>query len=390
MKTISMAEPRLEEQPVLRQTPESASMHVLVLAPALYDTSPGQRFRIEQWARHLEKAGLRFTHLPFEDQALHDVLYQKGRQIRKAYLLLKALARRFALLPRVRKFDLVYVSREATLLGPAFIERLVAFLKVPLVFDFDDAIWVPYRSPANKWFSYLKCFGKTATLCRISRHVLAGNPYLAEYARQYNRHVSVIPTTIDPEVYSVRPADDPTQTGPITIGWTGSYSTVQHLDTLRPALLQLRRRCPFRLLVIGTPSYTLDGVDVVARPWQASSEVADLHQFDIGLMPLPDDNWSRGKCGLKMLQCMGVGVPVVASPVGVNRDMVQDGVNGFLAATEEEWVTKLDRLIHDARLRRDMGLMGRQTVEQHYAAGTWAERVRNIFEQVLSTTRRSI
>src|SRR5262249_51400677 len=142
-----------------------------------------------------------------------------------------------------------------------------------------------------------------------SRHVLAGNPYLAEYARQHNKNVTIVPTTIDPVAYTVRSAQPDAGSHPITIGWTGSYSTVQHLDTLPPALLQLHRRCPFRLLVIGTPSYSLEGVEVVARPWKAASEVSDLHQFDVGLMPLPDDNWSRGKCGLKMLQCMGVGVP---------------------------------------------------------------------------------
>jgi glycosyltransferase involved in cell wall biosynthesis len=359
-------------------------MRVLVLGPALYDTSPSQRFRIEQWARHMEGAGVEFTHAPFEDEHLHEILYRPGRRFGKAYHILKALVRRVGLLTSVRKYDLVYVVREATLLGPALIERLVNHLGVPLVFDFDDAIWVPYRSPANHWFSYLKCFGKTRTLCRISRHVLAGNPYLADYARRYNCNVTVVPTTIDTESYTVRQERSDSTGGLITLGWTGSYSTVQHLDTLRAALIQLRRRCPFRLLVIGTPAYELEGVEVVARPWQARTELNDLHQFDIGLMPLPDDNWSRGKCGLKMLQCMGVGVPVVASPVGVNRDIVQDGVNGFLASSDEQWVARLERLIGDARLRREVGLAGRATVEERYAARPWADRVRGIFEQVVA------
>ncbi|HJT78805.1 MAG TPA: glycosyltransferase, partial [Gemmataceae bacterium] len=258
-------------------------MRVLVLGPAIYDTSPGQRFRIEQWARHLEGGGFEFTFAAFEDEALHRILYERGRVLRKAGLLARAFGRRFRLLPRVKDYDLVYVFREAALAGPALVERLIARRGVPVVFDFDDAVWVPYVSPANRYLSYLKCFGKTATLCRISRHVLAGNPYLAAYARRHNPNVTVVPTTIDTEAYRVRPEGPPAAGAPVTVGWTGSYSTVQHLDLLRPALAELRRRVPFRLVVIGTPSYQVDGVETVARPWRAASEVEDLQQFDVGV-----------------------------------------------------------------------------------------------------------
>ncbi len=360
-------------------------MRVLVLAPALYDTSPGQRFRMEQWARHLEGDGFEFTFAGFEDEALHRVLYERGRVLRKAALLTGAFGRRLRLLPRVRDYDLVYVFREAALAGPALVERLIARTGVPLVFDFDDAVWVPYVSPANHYLSYLKCFGKTATLCRISRHVLAGNPYLAAYAGRHSANVSIVPTTIDTEVYRVRPDGPPAPGAPVTVGWTGSYSTVQHLDLLRPVFAELRRRVPFRLVVIGTPDYRVDGVETVARPWRAASEVEELQQFDVGIMPLPDDDWSRGKCGLKLLQCMAVGAPVVGSPVGVNTDIIQDGENGFLAGTEEEWLDKLGRLIRSAALRKELGERGRRTVEDRYSARHWAPRVGEILASAART-----
>lgn len=357
-------------------------MNILALGPALYDTSPGQRFRMEQWARYLEADGVRCDFAPFEDEALHAILYQRGRLAQKATLMASAMARRLMLLPRARDYDLIYLFREASLIGPAVIERLLALRGTPMVFDFDDAVWVPYASPANSYLSYLKCFGKTATLCRISRHVLAGNPYLAAYARRYNDQVTVIPTTIDTTVYRV--ASPRPSGGLVTIGWTGSYSTVQHLDTLRPALTALRRTRPFRLMVIGTPTYQLEEVEVLAQPWKADSEVTDLQQFDIGVMPLPDDEWSRGKCGLKLLQCMGVGVPVIGSPVGVNSDIIQDGVNGFLAATDEEWLEKLALLIENPELRRKIGLAGRRTVEERYSSRLWAGKVRAVFEEIVS------
>ncbi len=356
-------------------------MKVLVVAPAVPDTSPGQRFRIEQWAAHLRREGWTFTYEPFEDDELHRVLYQPGRKARKAALILKAFARRFRSLSRVRQFDVVYLFREGSLAGPPLFERLLAHTGVPVVYDFDDAVWVPYVSPANKYLSYLKCFGKTRTLCRISKHVMAGNEYLAEYARAFNSNVTVVPTTIDTDVYQPR-SEPPADSCLVTIGWTGSHSTVQHLDTIRSALLKLRQRIPYRLTVIGTPHYHLDGVEVTAKAWSATSEVANLQQFDIGLMPLPDDDWSRGKCGLKLLQYMGVGVPVVGSPVGVNAGIIREGVNGYLAASEDEWVNKLTALARSADLRRTMGAAGRRVVECEYSAAVWVPRVREIFRRV--------
>jgi glycosyltransferase involved in cell wall biosynthesis len=362
-------------------------MNVLALVPSLYDTSPGQRFRVEQWARHLERTGSRFTFVPFESRALHRVIYQPGRYGLKTALMLEAFARRFRTLALARQFDVVLIHREAALMGPAVIERLVARAGIPIVFDFDDAIWVPYVSPANNRLSYLKCFGKAASICRLSAHILAGNGYLADYAGRYNTHVTVVPCTIDTDTYLPRPIpENAGSSRPITIGWTGSYSTVQHLDTLRGTLMRLHRRHSFQLNVIGTPEYRLDGVPTIAQAWCRDSEARDLHSFDIGIMPLPNDAWSRGKCGLKLLQYMAAGVAAVASPVGVNTEIVQDGVNGFLAATEDEWIEKLSALIRDGDLRRRIGAAGRRTVEELFSARVWVPRIQSILESAASRT----
>src|SRR3982750_2880785 len=240
-------------------------MRILALMPALYDTSPGQRYRLEQWEPLLRDRGVEITYEPFEDEELHALLYRRGMMGKKLQLVTRNLGRRFSLVRRAQEYDLVYILREAALLGPALFERLIHQQRVPIVFDFDDAVFVSYRSPSNGYLSYLKFASKTKTICRLASHVMVGNPYLAEYARQVNDHVTVIPTTIDTEKYRVPPAKN--SSGPPVIGWTGSYSTVQHLDTLRGALKKLAERESFRLRVIGTPAYECPPLEVEAMPW---------------------------------------------------------------------------------------------------------------------------
>src|SRR5581483_3381984 len=356
-------------------------MKLLALVPAVYDTSPGQRFRIEQWEPLLRKAGVEITWAAFEDDELHSTIYKSGGTFDKLRLVTRAMGRRMTVLRRVRDFDLVYVFREAALLGPAIFEQWAKRAGVPLIFDFDDAVYVPYKSPTNGYLSLLK-FGpsKTRAVCRIADHVMAGNPHLAAYARQVNDNVTVIPTTIDTEKYQI--ADSWEADGVPVIGWSGSHSTVAHLNTLRGALQKLARRERFRLRVIGTPNYGLEGVDVEAMPWRSQSEIADLKPINIGVMPLPDDRWSKGKCGLKALQYMALGIPTICSPVGVNSEIIRDGENGMLAATEDEWVEKLSQLLCSAELRERIGRTGRATVEAGYSAISQAPRVLRIFESV--------
>lgn len=354
-------------------------MRVLAIMPALYDTSPGQRYRMEQWEPLLREQGVELTYESFECEELHSTLYKPGQLTRKLSLVTRALARRASLMRSVKNFDLVYVFREAALLGPAVFERWIRQTGVPMVFDFDDAIFVSYKSPSNGYLSYLKFAGKTANICRLSSHVMVGNPYLASYASEFNDHVTVIPTTIDTDKYQVNRRENPE---PPVIGWTGSYSTVQHLDTLRGALEKLGKRERFHLRVIGTPTYAIPGLQVEAMPWRSASELKDLSEVDIGVMPLPDDDWSKGKCGLKALQFMALGIPTICSPVGVNTEIIQDGQNGFIAGTEDEWIEKLTQLLRSSELRKRLGDAGRVTVEEKYSARAQAPRVCEILKSV--------
>jgi glycosyltransferase involved in cell wall biosynthesis len=337
---------------------------------------------MEQWADILEAQGVKIDFQSFECQELHSLLYQRGRTLKKVSLVMRAFARRLRLMRRLGDYDAIYVFREAALLGPPVFERWIHRSGVPMIFDFDDAVFVPYVSPSNGYLSLLKFPSKTKTICRLSSHVMAGNSYLAKYASEVNERVTIVPTTIDTDKYAADPNSRSSE--PPVIGWSGSYSTVQHLDTLQNVFRRLARREQFRLSVIGAPGYRLDGVDVEVVPWRAGTEVSDLSRIDIGVMPLPDDEWSRGKCGLKALQYMALGIPTVCSPVGVNTEIILDGRNGLIASTEEEWIDRLVRLLKSPDLRAQLGRAGRATVEARYSASSQAARVLAVLESVVS------
>lgn len=359
-------------------------MRVLAVVPSVYDTSPGQRFRIEQWEPLLAEGGVEITYAPFESPELRSVLYQSGHVAAKIGAVIGGMKRRSRELDSVGDFDLVYIFREAALLGPPWFERKIKRSGVPIVFDFDDAIFVSYKSPSNGYLSYLKFPVKTAEICRMATHIMAGNQYLADYAVKHNPNVTIIPSTLDTEKYV--PRERPTNSK-LTIGWSGSYSTVQHLDTIRGVLQELAKTEDFQLRVVGPATYDLLGVNTTVMPWHAVSEVSDLQEIDIGLMPLPDDKWTRGKCGFKALQYMALGIPAICSPVGVNSTIIKDGENGFLADGAAQWIEKISMLLRSVELRQKLGAAGRTTVENEYSAKVIAPRVLEVFRTAINADR---
>jgi glycosyltransferase involved in cell wall biosynthesis len=257
------------------------------------------------------------------------------------------------------------VHRAATIAGPALIERLVKRLGRPLVFDFDDAIYLLHTSHANRRLGWLKFPRKTELLCRISDHVVVGNSYLAAYAEQHNRNVTVVPTSVDLARY--RPIERRTE-GRIVVGWTGSSTSQTHLEMFAPMLAAIASRSDIEIRVLSDRKPSLPGVDFSWRPWSAESEVDEMAAFDIGIMPMPDDEWARGKCSLKALLYMAMGIPAVCSPVGANREIISHGENGMLAACRDEWIRSISALADDPALRIRLGRAGRRTVEQEFSA----------------------
>jgi glycosyltransferase involved in cell wall biosynthesis len=354
-------------------------IEALALVPYPLGRVGGQRYRIEQWAPRMEALGVRVAFRPFLSAGGFDVLYRPGHTWSKVGHTLRGYARRLGQMVAPGDPDVIFVYREGAPLAPVWFERLQT-LRAPVVVDFDDALYLPDASPANAWTRRVKRGDKVAALCRMARHVTVGNAVLAEFASGHARAVTVVPSTIDTDVYQVAPR--PANPRPV-VGWTGSPTTVPHLLGLVPALRRLRRSTDFELRVIGG-TVAIAGLDVQCRPWSAATEVEDLRALDVGVMPLPDDEWSRGKCGMKALQYMALGIPPVVSPVGANRTIVQDGVNGVLAATEDEWVDALGRLLADAPLCQRLGEAARRTVEDCYSARVHAPRLAHVLRAAAS------
>lgn len=345
-------------------------MRLLFLGVHGRDRSPSQRYRFEAFERHLKTRGIEVVYAGALTPDEARDFYGPVSLLRKGRIAARALVRRMVSL--LQSADVVFVQREAFFLLNEWSEWL-AHLRAPVVFDFDDAIWIHSISEANRRFGFLKNVSKIPRIVGLSHTVIAGNEYLADWARQHSRNVHVIPTCVDTDRFS--PPAARRDSGPVTIGWSGSPSTFSHLRPLLPALERVKARYGdrIRLRVMGDPSFRHEPLSLAAEAWTADAELALLKEMEIGLMPLPDDEWTKGKCGLKGLVSMSMGAATVMSPVGVNTEIVQHGENGLLARSEDEWVEQLSRLIEDAPLRRRLGAAGRDTVVQRYAVARWQE-----------------
>jgi len=367
-------------------------MKVLFLFPYPVGKSPSQRFRFEQYLEILKSAGIEFDLAPFWDMKSWSDLYRPGRYLQKAFGLLRGIIRRFLILLAVSRYHFVFIHREALPLGPPVIEWfLFRVFRKKIIYDFDDAIWLPNTSEENSMVSPFKWHSKVKSICRWSYKVSCGNSYLADFAKQFNASVIINPSTVDTltlhdpaqhEVSPKKPGDLRTKSGEtISLGWTGSHSTLKYLDSLVPVLQKLESTYPqLRLVVIADKKPSLAVRSLTFLPWLEDREIEDLLQVDIGIMPLSDDVWTRGKCGFKALQYMALGIPAVASPVGVNTEIIDHGVNGFLCVTEEEWLAWLRTLIDSPTLRKEMGQQGRRTVIDHYSVLSNTPTFLSLFE----------
>lgn len=341
-------------------------MRILFIVPYPHGKAPSQRFRFEQYLPLLEQAGHTYHLAPFISDATWAILYKPGHQVAKALGILGGFLRRLLLLFSVPGYDYVFIHREASPIGPPVFEWIISkVLGKKVVYDFDDAIWIPNTSEANKIVAGVKWHHKVGSICRWAYKISCGNAYLRNYAAQFNPNAVVNPTTID-TVNLHNQVKDQHRAGKLIIGWTGTHSTLKYLHQVVPVLQRLEQELDFEFRVISNQPPELPLRSLVFQPWRKETEIADLVAFHVGLMPLEDDPWAKGKCAFKALQYMALGVPAVVSPVGMNTEVVQDGVNGYVCATDAEWETALRRL-HDDHLRQQMGQAARATIEQHYS-----------------------
>jgi glycosyltransferase involved in cell wall biosynthesis len=331
------------------------------------------RIRFLQFLPALERQGFAFDVCPLLDNAYVASLY--GGPKAGAGNIIRAYARRFSALRRRMRYDLVWLEKETLPWLPTWLE--IARLEgLPYVVDYDDAWFHRYE---NHWLSPLLGH-KIDAVMRVANTVVAGNDYLARRARQAGaRNVEIVPTVIDLTRYAGLP--EPPPRAELTVGWIGIPLNAHYLTMIEPALRTAAATVPLQLHVVGAPVPPgFAGIAATSFPWTENDEVSRIAQFDVGIMPLHDTPWERGKCAYKLLQVMGAGKPVIASPVGANRQVVRHGVNGFLADTAEEWAEALRKLA-DPRLRGCMGAEARKTVEEEYSTAIVTPRLANILNK---------
>lgn len=340
-------------------------MKVVVLCPYPVGCAPSQRLKFEQYYDSWREQGYVVDVRPFWDPRTWAVLYEHGHRLRKMLGFARASARRVGDLAAALRADLVYVHLEAVPLGPPLLERVIAWRRVPIVYDIDDLKFVRHSSESNRFMRWARHGKKYGRLMALATEVIVCTEYLERYARRFNHRVTNISSTIDTDTYVPRNPRSPSQ--PVVVGWSGSPSTAPFLHLLDGVLRAIQDADRVEIRVIGDSAFTIPGVRLRASDWRLESEVADLLDLDIGLYPLPDDEWVLGKSGLKALQYMALGIATVAQRTPVNETLIDDGVNGFLATDADDWMSIVTKLVRDPDLRASVAAPARRTVEERYS-----------------------
>lgn len=354
-------------------------MKILILAPYPLKCAPSQRFRFEHFLTHLPQKGINWDFQSFLSEHGWGLLYKRGHTLAKAWMVAGGFLRRLGILFRIPSYDLIFIHREVSPLGPPVFEFIIAkILRKKIIYDFDDAIWMADQAEEHWLWQLAKCRSKVSKICAWSLKVSAGNAFLAKYALTHCSHVCIIPTVVNTEVH--KPAYAQQDKDRLTIGWTGSHSTLFYLDELLPILQDLEQSFSFNFLVIANKNPNLDLKHFLFIKWEEANEISDLSRIDIGVMPLQGSEWAKGKCGFKLIQYMSLGVAAVAAPVGVNSDIIEHNHSGLIASTDEEWYACLAQLLKDEALRRNLGNAGREMIETNYSVRSQASNFLNLFK----------
>ncbi len=352
---------------------------ILIVTHHRKERSPGQRFRFEQYLDFLSSNHIQFDWDNLLSKEEDEIFYSK-QTFSKILLIIKLFFKRLKTVRRAKEYDAIFIFRESFVVGGAFFEKWISIRNSNIIFDFDDAIWLQNVSNQNKKFEWLKRPEKTNDIIKFSKVIITGNNYLAEYAKKINSNVYVIPTTIDTSYHLSR---DNKHNNLITIGWTGSSTTLPYFEEILPELEKLKlefgNKISFRIIVDVDKYYPT--IDAYTTFWSIEKEIEDLLKIDIGLMPLPNTEWAKGKCGFKALQYMSLEIPAIISAVGVNNEIINDQENGFLIY-DNEWVEKIKLLINNPDLRVNLGVNARRTIEQEYSVESNKMKYLKIFQGI--------
>lgn len=357
--------------------------NILYIVQHRMGRSPGQRFRCEQYIPFLKDDGFDIEYSNIISEKGDKVFYSPGNYLKKLFIVLKTLWIRYKDYRKAKNSDIIFIYREAIMLGSTYFEKLYRKTNAKIIFDFDDSIWLNDVSEGNKNLGWMKKPSKTKDICKLADMVIVGNQYLADYASEFNNNVVIVPTTIDTSYHTQIKQTDTDK--PVCIGWTGTSTTAKHFMGIEPVLEKIKEKYGNRVCFrfINNIPYKNEALELETTFWDKEKEIEQLSWIDIGIMPLPNDKWSNGKCGFKGLQYMALGIPTVMSPVGVNKDIIQNTDNGFLADTEDEWFSTLCTLIENTELRKSIGNKGRETVESFYSVNSQKNRYVSLFNHLI-------
>ncbi len=344
------------------------------------------RYRVVKFSEMLEADGHTCVVCLLSSYSLWERLWDRGNWFTKLlYVLLTGLGR-VAQLRHVVGADVVVFRGPlmANGYGPPVLERMVHAVNPRMVYDIDDAVW---EAPdgVDSAFQRLVDLDWVWKMCAMCAHGIVGNDYLKEHVLPHNPNVTIVPTCIDTDLHTAKDYNE--DAGPVVLGWTGLYTNLVYLDMIAGVLRELGGKYDIVLSVATGRPYALEGIAVRNHRWTPGEEIAYLKEADIGLMPLETSRCALGKCAFKALQYMGVGTPCVVSPVGMNAEIIEDGVDGFLAEGPEEWRDKLERLISDAALRKNMGRRARETVVARYSHSVNYPKLKEALERVGAAKR---
>ncbi len=353
---------------------------ILIICPYPLNTAPSQRLKYEQYLGYLSENGYKFEVLPFFDLSTYKILYTENKNIQKIYGTLKGFIRRFFDIYKVYKSDGIFITLNVVPLGPSFFEWLYVKLAKKTIYDIDDMIFHLRIAPANRITKFLKSKRRYFFLLEKANHCITCTPELDKIAKKYNQKTTDISSTINTKTYI--PINKYENKKELIIGWTGSHSTVPYLHLLDNVLIKLSKKYRFKLLVMGSTDFEISGVDIECIEWNPNIEIPTLQRMDIGLYPLPNDEWVKGKSGLKALQYMALGLPVVASNLGCNERVIENKVSGLLVNEMEDWYKSISNLIEDNKLRELLGRNARLKVEKYFSIEANKNTYLSIFNSI--------
>lgn len=356
---------------------------IAFIVPYPKGIAPSQRFRFEQYLDFLQEEQYTTSIYPFLTDKDYKLIYQPGNLLLKSIGIFIAFFKRFLLMFQLHQYAIVFIHREASPIGPPIFEWIISkVLKKKIIYDFDDAIWIDNTSDTNHFISKIKRHSKVASICKWSSMVMCGNDFLMDFAKKHNTNVVYMPTTIDTQTTHNQSKQH--QNESITIGWTGTHSTIKYLYSIEDILFNLQKKLNFKFIVISDHPPLFKNLEASFIPWNKDEEINDLLKLDIGIMPLVDNEWAQGKCGFKALQYMALEIPCIISPVGVNTRIIDPAVNGYLARTNEEWENYLTEMIHSKEMRIQFGKAGKKTILENYSVLAHRENFANYFNQILN------